>query len=717
MVSHTDFSTIGITSETGSLDNKDEALPEVYFDWVISNYGHIDADKLQGKGQAIPLKLPEIFIPLYAHQTAPGPSRKTYLSEEKQKPVDIEKIIAKNDVLLIEGQAGSGKTTLLKHLAYCLARPNSKDFLIEGLDNFLPVLILLKSVEEFFHDPEQKQKKGFTAEDILEWYLKTKMGNTLHLATIQKLLKIQKVIFLFDGLDESSPDWRDMVVSAFSDLIIRNKGNHLVFTGRPHGLEGEVVKKYGSKQVRILSLTMEQVNLFIKKWFTYLYSGSLGLGGKNAEAMIGEIKDHPAIDQLIDNPLMLTAICILYHDGKELPGQRAELYKKFIDNLLYRRFKDPEMVHDFLKTLAFEMQEQNARSIDRAFAAEILKSSYKMRADETKKEWRKRLEKVFDDIEPKCGLLKFENGQYTFWHLTFQEFLAAHYLVDNHTDYDQAIKSYWDEERYKEVVELFIGYLSMENKKWANRIISQALQTADKSPFKRWRLASCSLVDMHRKRREEPVLALAKKRLLLVMDTNDTPPKDRADAGETLGWLGDPRNVKEFVKVKGGSYKLEGFGAVSITPFEISKYPVTNSWFEEFIKAGGYKNKDLWTPRGRKWLEYTKTKYPDSWNARKWHCPNLAKRYVMYLNQKKFKGYDDWRLPTIPELMSLLSPEKGPNGLYINPVFDAKQHLCWSADQWQGRRIPSAACFVYFNFCEVSWDVLYHGNGLLCVRP
>jgi len=368
---------------------------------------------------------------------------------------------------------------------------------------------------------------------------------------------------------------------------------------------------------------MEQVNLFIKKWFTYLYSGSLGLGGKNAEAMIGEIKDHPAIGQLIDNPLMLTAICILYHDGKELPGQRAELYKKFIDNLLYRRFKDPEMVHDFLKTLAFKMQEQNIRAIDRAFAAEILKSSYKMRADETKKEWIKRLEKVFDDIEPKCGLLKFENGQYTFWHLTFLEFLAAHYLVDNHTDYDQAIKSYWDQERYKEVVELFIGYLSMENKKWANRIISQALQTADKSPFKRWRLASCALVDIHRKRREEPVLDLAQKRLLLVMDTNDTMPKHRADAGETLGWLGDTRNVKEFVKVKGGTYNLEGFGAVSITPFEMAKYPVTNSWFEEFIKAGGYKNMDLWTPEGRKWLEYTKAKHPRYWDDRKWRCPNF----------------------------------------------------------------------------------------------
>ena len=71
--------------------------------------------------------------------------------------------------------------------------------------------------------------------------------------------------------------------------------------------------------------------------------------------MIGEIKAHPTIEKLIDNPLMLTAVCILYHDEKELPGQRAELYKKFIDNMLYRRFDEPERVHQFLKHLAFEI--------------------------------------------------------------------------------------------------------------------------------------------------------------------------------------------------------------------------------------------------------------------------------------------------------------------------------------------------------------------------
>lgn len=56
-----------------------------------------------------------------------------------------------------------------------------------------------------------------------------------------------------------------------------------------------------------------------------------------------------------------------------------------------------------------------------------------------------------------------------------------------------------------------------------------------------------------------------------------------------------------------------------------------------------------------------------------------AKKYVKSLNKKKFAGYDDWRIPTIEELYSLLEPSTKKQ-LYIHPVFASKPSVCWSID-------------------------------------
>ena len=87
--------------------------------------------------------------------------------------------------------------------------------------------------------------------------------------------------------------------------------------------------------------------------------------------------------------------------------------------------------------------------------------------------------------------------------------------------------------------------------------------------------------------------------------------------------------------------------------------------------------------------------------------------YMKEQNAKGFGGFNDWRLPTVEELASLLESEKQAHDLYIHPVFNDKQRWCWTSDKYGS----SGACRIGFNLGVVSRDYLDGDFYVRLVRP
>ncbi len=576
--------------KTMQIEPAKHGIPPQYKTWLKTRCLEMDIEQLVGDATEkglFTINMPEIFIPLYT----------------ESNHINIEKLAEQKDCLVVAGQPGSGKTTLIKHLAYTILQQNSE----YGFKDYLPLFIILNDLQIAVKKIEQSDN-GKTiagvpfAEKILVKYFE-ETGNGLNIETVKAYAERGTLILLVDGLDEIEKSVRVPVISSLVDLRNKYKINDkykikIVLTGRPAGIDFQVREKFrNDSQITINNLNISQINKFLVKWFDHI--PAMAEKGLTVKGIEEEIQSNDHIKELIETPLMLTAICVLYYNGGRVPDQRAELYEKFINNLLFKRFEreGAKNVRKFLMSLACNVHsqsndEERNRYFDRSTGVNELSAVY----PEDKPE---ELEERFNMIVQRCGLLKEEGSKYLFWHLSFQEFLTARNFNTLSSIKEESVAGFWENSWYKEVVRLFIGYLYCNNDGVsANAVVKSGLNLDGRSPYGAWLLAYRSLFDMPVGDRDSNVLKLANERLNHIID-KAPDHKIRVEAGETLGRLGYFCDLQEFIFVEGGEYYLRSLDRkVNIKPFKISKYPVTNSWYEEFIKDNGYTTKEYWSEDG-----------------------------------------------------------------------------------------------------------------------
>lgn len=77
---------------------------------------------------------------------------------------------------------------------------------------------------------------------------------------------------------------------------------------------------------------------------------------------------------------------------------------------------------------------------------------------------------------------------------------------------------------------------------------------------------------------------------------------------------------------------------------------------------------------GRIWQRYTSSKFMEV---------NGAKEHIDHLNEIKFAGYEDWRLPTLDEALTLMKKQTEKD-FYIDPRVHDRQNWILTADQDDG---------------------------------
>lgn len=79
-------------------------------------------------------------------------------------------------------------------------------------------------------------------------------------------------------------------------------------------------------------------------------------------------------------------------------------------------------------------------------------------------------------------------------------------------------------------------------------------------------------------------------------------------------------------------------------------------------------------------------------------------RYIKRQNETRFGGYDDWRLPTIEEALSLMEHEVNHKDLHIHPCFSKEQPFIFLA----GQRQPGG-----YWFCDYKQGTIFWASGTI----
>ena len=417
-----------------------------------------------------PLELADIYVPLdttlrvaedlsldqWLHARGGRNTRDSEPQRETQ-PVPVLAALAAHRELTLIGKPGSGKTTFGARMLLALAQVWQGDeaqLAVLGPSwphgALLPVRIVLRR----FAEELPAGTRPATARDLWDFVgreLKSRVFDLPHdaMAHVERIAAKHGALVVFDGLDECGDEARRQRVLAGVDEFMRiaDQRYRFIMTARPYAWPSGPDPARGVYS--LADLNGEQIDAFIHAWYAAVVKQGWPINGDVDDKRNDLLRNRsrPDLQMLAENPLLLTLIASLHTSAGRMPDDRVDLYEESVKLLLQRwsslsgadkalldelgvpHFKLDDL-RAVLAKLAFDVHRDNA---GREGAADIPEHRLVNSIAALLNDSADKAALVVDYIEKRAGLLlgqgmKDEQRQFTFPHRTFQEFLAACHL-------------------------------------------------------------------------------------------------------------------------------------------------------------------------------------------------------------------------------------------------------------------------------------------------
>ncbi len=669
-------------------DYKDADLTsKQYLKWVREQTEYIDLKRfirrrppssVQRRELSVKLPVRDVYVRL-KHEAevpsdvrAPGLERLGQPSEEG-RPELVEALNERR--LVVRGDPGTGKSTFVQYIALRLAErrlhPAKAGSAIREFGKAGKCYPILLSAPQLAADLLDDGPSG--------WAVKLLDGD-VHAEGIptfaREWVEAGRALFLIDSLDECATDHARCAVTALLEQAAASEplaGNRFAVTVREGAYVGGALL-HGFTSRSIAPLQPDDVDGFLTSWVKAL--------GENTPASYeASLRDsvRRTPEQLRANPLFLTIMCVLHwYDGGELPKERGELYRRVLDHLVAcreHRCSLPEGVNALalLARLAYEMHshpEGRQEQVRKGWAATTIEGCWRESGAST-------CAGQFLDCETvDSGIIVDRGDDVRFWHLNFQEFLAADHIERSKTEVQTAERDCFYRRQWRETVRLLATLLWRKDPARLRRLllavverglsaghlagaaeclavlgpIRQEIRLWDKSfhvsadglP----RLLECSGGLFDKQTSQEVEIGLA------------------VEATEAMGMLGDPRfsdplgplrdpQHSHWVSIPAGSFlmgsqdedpskpnydseayeKESPVHPVELAAYRVARYPVTVCEYAQFEQDGGYRREEFWGAGG-----FAEVEAPGDWSAQQEH----PTRPVINVSWYEASAYAAW---------------------------------------------------------------------------